>query len=129
VNVADAHFSRVDISDDKPAPRAIEALLTSFLSAALGLKLSSPLHAQPATHARVDPELHSFNDEANPRGWCAWETDRGAVRAYGEIDAAHSRGPGSLIVFIEWWLPPNIHHAGWWRCDTKRPQEWTKGRG
>ena len=129
VNVADAHFPRDDTAKDRPAPPVIEALLTSFLSDALGLKLLSTLHTPPATRGPLDPDCHSLNDEANPRGRRAWETDRGAVRAYAELDAAHSRRSGMLVVFVEWWLGPDTHHAGWWRCDAKRPHEWTKGRG
>jgi hypothetical protein len=91
--------------------------------------LLSTQRAPSATHGPVGPEFHSLGDAANPRGWRAWETDQGPVRAYAEIDTAHSHRSGGLVVFIEWWLGPDTHHAGWWRCDAKRPREWTKGRG
>jgi hypothetical protein len=88
-------------------------LRASFLSAALALKLLSTLHAPPAPHGPTDFGPSFQSDEANPRVWRVWETNRGAVRAYAELDTAQSRRSEALVVFIDWWLAPDTHHAGW----------------
>jgi hypothetical protein len=105
----------------------IEGLLTSFLSAALGLEL----------HVSIDklerlPEAHRERLQAletEPIIWVAWESNRGVVIATGNYDADQSRRVGAHVLMIQWWIPPDTHHAGWWRANPKRLTEWTAGVG
>jgi hypothetical protein len=109
----------------------VEELLANFLAAAVGLKLFA---AVPAVRLRaMAPELSegvvSGAHAQDAEVWYAWRTEAGVARARGQIDVAHSLKVGTTVVFIEWWVPPGTHHAGWWRYDTRRPCDWTKGRG
>jgi hypothetical protein len=109
------------------APRKlVEDLLTAFLSGALGLEL----------HERIDtlerlPLNHRERFQAiavEPIIWVAWVTSLGVVSVAGRYDSEQSRRTYSHVLLIEWWIPPDTHHASWWRADPKRPTEWTAGR-
>jgi hypothetical protein len=104
----------------------IEDLLSSFLSGALVLELLErieQLEKLPAPHRERLAAL-----EESPI-WIAWVTDRGVVSATGRYDPEQSRRTYSHVVLIEYWIPPDTHHASWWRADPQHPTEWTAGRG
>jgi hypothetical protein len=104
----------------------VEELLTSFLSAALGLEL----HVSIDTLERL-PLNHRERFQATaaePIIWVSWRTNLGIVAATGRYDHDHSRRMTAHVMLIEWWIPPDTHHAGWWRANPKRPTEWTVGR-
>jgi hypothetical protein len=63
------------------------------------------------------------------RAWTAWSTERGPMVAWGKYDVEGSMRLKVHAMYIEWYLPPNEHHALWCRGDPKRPTEWTVGRG
>jgi hypothetical protein len=114
--------------DHQVAVADIEQLLAQFLTGALGLTLRSAV--QGHRHGDTPGEGHRApTDGRDSPVWVAWQTDRGMVSAYGAYDRPRSRGINAHVLFIGWWIAPSTHHEGWWRCDVKRPQEWTKGRG
>jgi hypothetical protein len=105
----------------------VEDLLTSFLSAALGLIM----------HERVEqfeklPTSYRQKIEAligQDVIWVAWLTALGVVAATGRYDHERSRQISAHVLLIEWWIPPDTHHVSWWRADANRSNEWTAGRG
>jgi hypothetical protein len=116
------------LAAEPEVPREIIAdLLTSFLFGALGLELIENidrLQRLPVEHRKRLREI-----QAEDLTWVAWRTDRGVVAATGRYYRDQSRRSNAHIMFIEWWIPPDTHHAGWWRADPERPSEWTAGRG
>jgi hypothetical protein len=108
----------------------LEVLLRNFLSAAVGLRLTEAVRAAPALAAATGSSAVAVRADPAGADTCyAWRTEAGVVRARGHVDVGQSQMVGATVVFIEWWGPPNTHYAGWWRCDLKRPREWTYGRG
>ena len=106
--------------------KLVEDLLTSFLIGALGLKLHEPidqLEKLPARHREAFAAL-----EETPI-WISWVSSLGVLSATGRYDPEQSRRTCSHVVLIEYWIPPNTHHASWWRANRSRPTEWTAGRG
>src|SRR5712664_3914681 len=88
----------------------VEDLLSSFLSGALVLELHQrieQLEKLPASHRERLAAL-----EESPI-WIAWVTDRGVVSATGRYDPEQSRRTYSHVVLIEYWIPPDTHHARW----------------
>ena len=107
--------------------QSIEDLLTSFLSAALGLELHlgiDKLERLPVAHRERFQAIAT-----EPIIWVAWDSDQGVVVATGRYDSDQSRRVGAHVMLIEWWIPPNTHHSGWWRANPKRLTEWTAGVG
>jgi hypothetical protein len=105
----------------------VEGLLTSFMSAALGLEM----------HERVErlerlPAWYRERLEVVPKEtltWVAWVTSLGVIAATGRYDQERSRQISAHVILIEWWISPSTHHVSWWRADPARPGEWTAGRG
>ncbi len=112
--------------DAEVSRRLIEDLLASFLSAAVGLELQERIEQLEKLPARHRERLEALEERAI---WIAWETSVGAVTATGRYDPEQSRRTYSHVVFIECWIPPDTHHASWWRADPQHPTEWTAGRG
>jgi hypothetical protein len=106
--------------------KLIEELLGFFLSGAVGLELReriAQMEKLPGSHRERLSAL-----EESPI-WIAWVTSVGVVSATGRYDAEQSRRTYSHVVFIDYWVSPDTHHASWWRADPQRPTEWTAGRG
>jgi hypothetical protein len=112
--------------DGNVQPMSLEQLLEHFLIGALGLTLGAAIRetiAMPRPH-RTAPSARSA-----PAAWVAWKTDRGVVKICGAYDDVQSQGLDAHVVYLEWWPAAGVHHEGWWRCDRRRPREWTKGYG
>jgi hypothetical protein len=104
----------------------VEILLAGFLTGAVGVELRerldiSELPAECCKHVGVA--------EASGRPWTAWSTERGPMAAWGEYHPEPSRRLYALLLWLEWWTLPHIHHAGWWCVDPRRPRDWTKING
>jgi hypothetical protein len=102
-------------------------LLARFFVEAVGLRLLGPTEEIGANRAKLVPQRAPVRCE--PAVWVAWMTDAGPLCAWGAYEHGQSQELHVHVLFIEWWLPPNTHHMGWWRCNPKRPGEWTVGRG
>jgi hypothetical protein len=108
-----------------PEASSILDLLTHFLVGGLGLTLHSRTRMSGGA-PRFSPAFDAF--DVAPACAC-WQTDRGLVVICGACDEEQSRRLKAWALYLEWTLAPNMHHEGWWRCDGRRPGEWTKGRG
>jgi hypothetical protein len=104
----------------------VEELLESFVTAALGLELKS----------RVDdlsqlPEMKQMTacENETSKVCAAWCTTEGRVIICAWYHPEHSRKMLAHVLWLEWWIPPNTHHEGWWRVDPKWPRNWVKGQG
>ena len=104
----------------------IEDLVSSFLSGALGLELRQRIEQPDKLPASHRERLAALEETAI---WIAWVTNLGVVSATGRYDSEQSRRAYSHVVLIEYWIPPDSHHASWWRADPQHPTEWTAGRG
>jgi hypothetical protein len=105
----------------------ITELLTHFFLGAIGLRLLEPVAEISAIQAQLVAQPAPLG--CSPAVWAAWMTDVGPLCAWGAYDRGQSQDLRVHVLFIEWWQPPNTHHLGWWRCNPKRPREWTVGRG
>jgi hypothetical protein len=105
----------------------VEDLLTSFLTNAVGLDLHErivELEKLPKSHRLLmQPEVGAESI------WVSWRTSIGIVSATGRYDPEQSRRTYAHVLMIEYWIPPDTHHASWWRADPQHPTEWTAGRG
>ncbi len=112
--------------DVKLSAAEIEQLLAHFVEGALGLNLSgSKLVASANDQFQYPSSASNFG----PGVCVTWQTTRGTARICGVYDSALSLRICAHVLWLAWWLPSDIHHEGWWRCDQKRLNEWTKGRG
>lgn len=104
---------------------AIEGLLESFATAALGLKLEGAIRDLSAFPCRLSgAEASAFG----PVAYAAWHTDRGVVTLRAVYDEVQSLRVRAHVVRIVWWIGEE-HHAGWWHCYPKFPRDWIKGIG
>lgn len=114
---------------------AVEDLLAHFLVGAVGLTLGAvDREACHEIQRRRDRELarapcHNSSEDIEPPVWAGWKTNAVFVAARGSYDREQSKRVGEHVLYIEWWIAPAIHHEGWWRCNPRRPREWTRGRG
>ena len=67
--------------------------------------------------------------EAHHQVWTAIMTERDWMIAWGHYDLERSRRLNAHVLYVEWCLPPEEHHSGWWRCYPNRPHEWISGHG
>jgi hypothetical protein len=104
----------------------VERLLTGFLSGAVGVELRERLDASKLL---AECREHVALAQASGHAWTAWSTDRGPMAAWGEYHPEPSKRLHAYLLWIEWWVPPRIHHKGWWRVDPREPLEWTKANG
>ena len=105
----------------------MEELLESFVTAALGLNLESRIQ-----EVNQPPEVQIRPTKEPPdsaRACAAWHTTPGRVIICATYNAEHSRRMKAHVLWLEWWIPPHIHHEGWWRVETKWPRDWIKGCG
>lgn len=107
----------------------VEQLLAHFLIGVLGLTLQSEIRG-----GRRDQPMRSQGERAPTNGAdmpvCAdWQTDQGIVSIAGTYDHSQSQRTYAHVLLLSWWIPPHTHHEAWWRCDIRRPREWTRGRG
>jgi len=105
----------------------VEDLLTSFMSAALGLEMEQRIEQLERLPTGYRERFEGISEEGAP--WVAWATGLGVIAATGRYDHERSLLISAHVVLIEWWIPPNTHHESWWRADRDRPREWTAGRG
>jgi DNA-binding transcriptional LysR family regulator len=105
----------------------MEELLESFVTAGLGLTLVSRIQ-----EVNQLPEVQIRPTKAPPAGaqvCAAWRTTQGRVIICATYNAEHSRRMRAPVLWLEWWIPPHIHHEGWWRVEPKWPRDWIKGPG
>ena len=105
---------------------SMEQLFTNFLTGALGLSPGAALCEVNArqTPTRAVPSLHS-----DPPVMAAWKAQGARITICGAYDEVQSHRLKMHVVYLEWWTAAGVHHEGWWRCDPKHPQEWTRGYG
>jgi hypothetical protein len=106
---------------------AVTDLLRSFFISAVGLRLLASIDEMDDIRARLTARLVPGLRESPV--WAGWSTEAGRLWACGTYDYAQSQRVRAHVLLIEWWLPPQVHPPAWWRCDPKRPREWTGGRG
>lgn len=105
----------------------MEELLESFVTAALGLTLESRIpDVSQLPELKSQPTDHPLE---RARVCAAWRTTQGQVTICANYHAEHSRRVKGHVLWLEWWIPPRIHHEGWWRVEPKWPRDWIKGHG
>jgi hypothetical protein len=105
----------------------MEELLESFVTAGLGLNLESRIHEMNQL-----PEVLLRPTKAPPesaRACAAWHTTQGRVIICATYLVEQSQRMKAHVLWLEWWIPPRIHHEGWWRVEPKWPRDWVKGTG
>jgi hypothetical protein len=105
----------------------MEELLESFVTAGLGLTLECRIQ-----EVNQLPEVQFRPTKEPPdsaRVCAAWHTTPGRVIICATYNAEHSRRMKAHVLWLEWWIPPHIHHEGWWRVEAKWPRDWIKGCG
>jgi hypothetical protein len=101
--------------------------LESFVTAGLGLTLESRIQ-----DVNELPEVQTRPTKARPDGvrvCAAWHITQGRVIICATYNVEHSRRMKAHVLWLEWWIPPHIHHEGWWRVEPKWPRDWIKGCG
>jgi hypothetical protein len=104
---------------------AVEGLLESFATAALGLELKGrllDLKSLPLSSSCCD----SSSDD--PLARIAWYTDRGVGTLRAVYEEVQSHKVSAHVVRIAWWIGTE-HRDGWWHCYAKWPRDWIKGIG
>jgi hypothetical protein len=105
----------------------MEELLESFVTAALGLELRCEIQdPNQLPELRVHPD---DRPQERARVCAAWRTIQGQVIICATYSAGHSQRMKAHVLWLEWWIPPEIHHEGWWRVESKWPRNWIKGHG
>ena len=119
LTISSGDQSRTDLG------RLLDAFIVGTQGVALHTRINEPDFAKlpHAFRAHLDTAL------SLRRPWAAWSTDQGYRIAWGDYDPEQSARLRGHVLYIEWCLPPDEHHAGWWHCYPKRPREWTCGRG
>jgi hypothetical protein len=106
---------------------AIQALIQSFASQALGLTLGSPIIEKRELPAPCQRALVCEPHDDQPV-WCGWKTDRGAVAVLARHDELRSALVRAHVLRFEWWIGEE-HHNGWYYTYSKFPGDWTAGPG
>jgi len=105
----------------------MEELLESFATACLGLTLNSRFEdVSGLPEVRNGP---SCQLQGNKRVCTVWHTPQGQVVICATYSFENSKRMDAHVLWLEWWIPPDIHHEGWWRVERKWPRDWVKGQG
>jgi hypothetical protein len=104
---------------------AIEGMLESFATAALGLQLQGPIRDVSALRER---QRACDSLEGDRTVWVAWHTERGVATFRALYDEVQSAKVRAQVLRIAWWIGTE-HHDGWWHCYPKFPRDWIKGIG
>ena len=104
---------------------ALEALLESFASTALGYELKGSIRDLSSLQHR--PGCADVV-ERGPTAWAAWHTGSGVLTLRATYDEAQSSRVKAHVMKIAWWIGAE-HHDGWWHCYPKFPRDWIKGIG
>jgi len=106
---------------------AIQALIQSFATHALGLTLGSPIVDTRELPASCQRALACEPQDDRPV-WCAWTTDQGAIAVLARHDELQSARVRAHVLRFEWWIGDE-HHDGWYYTYPKLPGDWTAGSG
>lgn len=106
---------------------AIQALIQSFATDALGLTLGNPIldTSELPTPCRRAKECEP---QDNTTVWCAWQTDRGAIAVRARYESAQSARVRAHVLRFEWWIGEQ-HFDSWYYTYPNFPGEWTAGWG
>ena len=105
----------------------MEELLESFVTAALGLTIESRIEG---VSQLPEIQLRPTKEPLDGSRTCAtWHTSKGRVIVCATYHHEHSQRMKHHVLWLEWWIPPDVHHAGWWRVEPKWPRNWIKGHG
>ena len=105
----------------------MEELLEGFVTAGLGLTLALRIEdVSQLPELRIEPTCRSQGSE---RICAAWHTAEGRVTICATYHSGHSQHMKAHVLWLEWWIPPDIHHEGWWRVEPGWPRDWIKGHG
>jgi hypothetical protein len=105
----------------------MEELLESFVTAGLGLTLASRIREVTQL---PELRLRSAKEPSDSARVCAaWQTNRDRLIICATYHAEQSRRMKAHVLWLEWWIPPQVHHEGWWRVEPKWPRDWIKGHG
>jgi hypothetical protein len=105
----------------------IAHLLSEFLVSTQSITLHTHILSPKDLPAAFQPSLRDA--ESHGKTWTAWTTDRGTMVAWATYDSKQSMLIRAHVLFIDWFLLPDIHHAAWWHCPPTRHRDWTYGRG
>jgi hypothetical protein len=105
----------------------MEELLESFVTAGLGLTLVSRIR-EVSQLPEVQIRLTHHSQES-ARVCAAWHATQGRVIICATYYPEHSQRVKAHVLWLEWWIPPKVHHEGWWRCEPKWRRDWIKGPG
>ena len=106
---------------------AIQALIRSFATDALGLTLGNPIVDARELPAPCQGAI-GCGLKDDPAVWCAWETDQGTVTLLARYDPRQSARVKAHVLHFEWWIGEK-HHDAWYYTYQKFPGEWTAGAG
>ena len=102
----------------------MEELLESFVTAALGLTIESRIEdVSQLPEIQIVPTHHA---QERARVCAAWRTTQDRVIICATYDAGYSHRMQAHVLWLEWWIPSDIHHEGWWRVEPKWPRNWIK---
>jgi hypothetical protein len=105
----------------------MDKLLESFLTAGLGLTLESRIGGvNQLPEIKIRP-CHPLQESS--RVCAAWRAAEGRVIICATYHSGHSKRLKAHVLWLEWWIPPQVHHEGWWRVEAKWPRYWIKGAG
>ena len=106
---------------------AIQVLIRSFATDALGLTLGNPIVDARELPAPCQRAL-GCELQDDPPVWCAWNTDRGSIALLARYDAQRSALVKAQVLRFTWWIGEE-HHDSWYYTYPKFPGEWTAGAG
>jgi len=106
---------------------AIQALIQSFATRALGLELGSPIvdvrELPPPCQRALGSEAADYRPVLS-----AWKTDRGDIAVLARYDPMQSARVKAHVLRFEWWIDGQ-HHESWYYSYPKFPGDWTAGSG
>jgi len=106
---------------------AIQALIQSFATHALGLDLGSPIVEVRELPAACQRALGGEPSDVRAV-WSAWKTGRGDFAILARYDPIQSARVKAHVLRFEWWIDGQRHDS-WYYTYRKFPAEWTAGCG